>query len=177
VPVDVLPAAPHLTIPGKLDAFGATLTGVPLVAVGHNRHVAWTHTVNSSRHFAIHRLALDPGDPTRYLVDGKSRPMVATEVAVRVRLPGGEVGTVTHQTWSSELGPLLMIPGFLDWTGTQAFAFGDANRENTRFLATWWAMDRARSLGERRRAVESMPGIPWVHTIAVDAGGTAYLAT
>ena len=61
----------HLTIPGKLDAIGAALQGVPVVNVGFNRHIAWTHTVSTARRFAAYELKLAPGRPTAYVVDGK----------------------------------------------------------------------------------------------------------
>jgi acyl-homoserine-lactone acylase len=49
----------HLTIPGKVDVMGASLQGLPVVNIGFNANVAWTHTVNTSRHFNIYMLALD----------------------------------------------------------------------------------------------------------------------
>jgi acyl-homoserine-lactone acylase len=167
----------HLVIPGKINAMGATPAGLPVVGIGHNAAVAWTHTVNSSQHFTFHQLTLDPADPTRYLVDGVSRPMSATTVKVSVRLPDGTVGAVDHLVWSSDLGPIVVLPGAFGWTRRAAFALGDANADNTRFLQTWYQMDRARSLKELRSAVETTLGIPWVNTIAVDAGGTTYLGS
>ena len=161
----------HLTIPGRLDVFGATLAGLPVVAIGHNAAVAWTHTVNTSRHFAFTRLALDPRDPRRYLVDGVSRPLIATDVVIQARQRDGTIAPVTHRVWSSEYGPLVVIPGLLGWTTDAAFAFGDANAENTRFLATWWQIDHARSLSDLRTALATL-GAPWVQTLAVDAAGT-----
>jgi acyl-homoserine-lactone acylase len=166
--------ATHLTIPGRLDVFGATLPGLPVVGIGHNRDVAWTHTVNSSRHFTIHQLALDPVDPLRYVVDGQSRPLRATPITVEVRTPSGGLDTVTHTLWSSEHGPLLILPGLFDWTAKTAFAFGDANADNGRMLAAWWQIDRARNVAQLREAVETTLGIPWVNTVAVDREGTAY---
>ncbi|MCE6985180.1 hypothetical protein EI534_49075, partial [Pseudomonas frederiksbergensis] len=62
----------QLTLPGTLDVMGAALPGLPLINIGFNRHLAWTHTVDTSKHFTLYRLELDPKDPTRYLLDGKS---------------------------------------------------------------------------------------------------------
>jgi acyl-homoserine-lactone acylase len=164
----------HITIPGKVDAMGATLAGLPVVAIGHNAAIAWAHTVNSSRHFALYQLALDPGDPTRYLVDGRSIAMTSTDVAVAARAATGEIATLHHRVWSTEFGPVVTISGLFPWTAHTAFAFADANRDNMRLWQTWWAIDRARSLAELRAAVEPTLASPWVHTIAVDAAGTAY---
>ncbi len=35
------------TIPGQYDAMGVTLLGVPVVMIGFNASLAWTHTVSS----------------------------------------------------------------------------------------------------------------------------------
>lgn len=76
----------HLTIPGQLDVMGAALPGLPMINIGFNQHLAWTHTVDSSKHFTLYRLQLDPKDPTRYLLDGKSLPMTRQTVMVKAKL-------------------------------------------------------------------------------------------
>ena len=62
----------HLTIPGKIDVTGAALMGAPVVNIGHNRHVAWTHTVSTARRFVIHRLTSLPA--TRRATSSTARP-------------------------------------------------------------------------------------------------------
>ncbi|HEY8144390.1 MAG TPA: penicillin acylase family protein, partial [Kofleriaceae bacterium] len=151
------------------------LAGLPIVGIGHNADLAWTHTVNSSRHFAFHLLALDPADPTRYLVDGKSVAMTSRVVAVEVAGEDGTTETIEHTVWSTEMGPVVVLPGLVDWTADAVLAFGDANLDNTRMMEAWWGINRAHSLEELRAAIETTLGIPWVNTIAVDAAGTAYL--
>ena len=54
----------HLTIPGKLNVIGAALQGVPIVNIGFNEHVAWSHTVSTARRFTPYELKLVPGKPT-----------------------------------------------------------------------------------------------------------------
>ncbi len=162
----------HLTIPGKVDAMGASLGGFPVVSIGFNRHVAWSHTVNTSGHFTLYALALDPKDPTKYVVDGVSRPLVKRTVTVDV---DGKGGKRSHDFWMSDYGPLLVMPGQLDWSATAAYAIRDANLDNTRMVDTWYAMDRAASLDDVERAIRGILGIPWVNTIAADdRGGTLY---
>ncbi len=41
----------HLTIPGKLDVMGGSLAGVPVVNIGFNNRIAWSHTVSSAYRF------------------------------------------------------------------------------------------------------------------------------
>ncbi|MFI6325977.1 penicillin acylase family protein [Nonomuraea sp. NPDC050556] len=43
----------QLTVPGQLDVSGATLIGLPLVLIGHNADVAWSHTISTARPFVL----------------------------------------------------------------------------------------------------------------------------
>ncbi|ORC58620.1 acylase [Pseudomonas floridensis] len=163
----------HLTIPGKLDVMGAALPGLPLINIGFNRHLAWTHTVDTSKHFTLHRLQLDPKDSTRYLLDGKSVAMSRQHVSVEAKQADGSVKPVTRTIYSSTFGPVVQWPGRLDWNEQFAFSLRDANLENDRVLQQWYAMDQAHDLKAFQNSVRSIHGIPWVNTLAVDAKGQA----
>lgn len=163
----------HLTIPGKVDVMGASLQGLPVVNIGFNANVAWTHTVNTSRHFNIYMLALDPTDPTRYVMDGQSRPMQHQELAVESTTDG--VTTVVKRTfYASEHGPIVVMPGTMDWSRERAFAIADAAVDNDRSLAQWWDMNRAESVAALKRSVESVVGLGWVNVLAAGRDGTVY---
>ncbi|RFD27577.1 acylase [Pseudomonas sp. GL93] len=161
----------HLTIPGQLDVMGAALPGLPVVNIGFNQHVAWTHTVDTSKHFTLYRLTLDPKDATRYLLDGKSVPLDKTAVTVQVKQADGSLKAVTHNVYSSQFGPVVQWPGKLDWDSRYAFSLRDANLGNDRVLQQWYAMNRARSLKELQTSVHTLQGIPWVNTLAADDQG------
>lgn len=166
----------HLTVPGQLDVMGAALPGLPLINIGFNRHLAWTHTVDASRHFTLHRLQLDPKDPTRYLFDGQSLPLEREQLSVVVKGADGQTSTVTRELFSSRFGPLVKWPGRLDWNRQVAFSLQDANLANTRVLQQWHALNQADSLAALQASVQGLQGIPWVNTLATDAAGqTLYL--
>ena len=161
----------HLTIPGQLDVMGAALPGLPVINIGFNQHVAWTHTVDTSKHFTLYRLTLDPKDSTRYLLDGKSIAMEHRAVKVQVKQPDGSLKEVTHTVYSSQFGPVVQWPGKLDWDSHYAFSLRDANLGNDRVLQQWYAMNRAGSLKELQTSVHTLQGIPWVNTVAADDQG------
>lgn len=166
----------QLTIPGKLDVMGAALPGLPVINIGFNHHLAWTHTVDTSRHFTLYRLQLDPKDPTHYLLDGKSIPLAKHAVSVTVKAKDGSLGEVQHVVYSSQFGPVVQWPGRLDWDSHMAYSLRDANADNTRVLQQWYQINRADSLKGLKRSVDQLQGIPWVNTLAVDAAGsTLYL--
>lgn len=161
----------HLTIPGQLDVMGAALPGLPLINIGFNQHVAWTHTVDTSKHFTLYRLTLDPKDSTRYLLDGKSIPLEKTSVTVQVKQADGSLRPQAHTLYSSQFGPVVQWPGKLDWDSHYAFSLRDANLGNDRVLQQWDAMNRATSLKALQTSVHTLQGIPWVNTLAADDQG------
>ncbi|ACE86064.1 bifunctional acylase PvdQ [Cellvibrio japonicus] len=163
----------HLTIPGKLDVMGAALPGLPLINIGFNQHIAWTHTVDTSSHFTLYRLKLDPKDPTRYLVGDESRPLKKITITVSAKDNDGNVSEVKHAIYESEYGPVVVIPGMLAWDKNTAFALRDANRDNTRVLSQWYSINQVRDTKELQRSLAQLQGIPWVNTVAVDATGKA----
>ena len=166
----------HLTIPGKLDVMGAALPGLPMINIGFNQHLAWTHTVDSSKHFTVYRLQLDPKDPTRYLLNGQSLPMKRQTVTVDVKQADGKLEAVSRVIYSSAFGPIVQWPGKLDWDNQYAYSVRDANLDNDRLLQQWYAMNQADSLQALQDSVHKIQGIPWVNTLAADAQGqTLYM--
>ncbi|WP_338459334.1 acylase [Pseudomonas sp. TE3-3-F2023] len=163
----------QLTIPGQLDVMGAALPGLPVVNIGFNQHLAWTHTVDTSKHFTLYRLQLDPKDPTRYLLDGKSLPLARQTVSVAVKAEDGSLSQVQRQVYSSQFGPVVQWPGRLDWDAHAAYSLRDPNLENTRVLQQWYQINHADSLATLKGSIEQLQGIPWVNTLAVDPAGKA----
>ena len=169
----------HLTIPGKYDAMGVILGGIPTVVIGFNRDIAWTHTVTTAVHFTNFLLKLDPSDPdgTTYLVDGKPERMTGRSVTIEVRRPDGSIGTRSRTFYFSRYGPVIVNPmAGIDWTPTSAFVLADPNRNNTRLMDQWLGIARAGSVGELKSSLQAVVGLPWVNTIAADRhGGTLYM--
>jgi acyl-homoserine-lactone acylase len=162
----------QLTVPGKLDAIGAGLQGVPAVNIGFNRHVAWSHTVSTARRFTPYELRLKAGDPRSYVVDGKAVKMRRRTVAVRT-----PSGVQRHTFYETRWGPVFDFPvAGLVWDARNAYALADVNADNFRLTNQWFAYDKARSVGDLRRASAKVQGNPWVNVIAADSSGRAYYA-
>jgi acyl-homoserine-lactone acylase len=168
----------HMTVPGRMDVSGGSLMGIPLVQIGFNTDVAWSHTVSTPRTFGLRALTLVPGDPTAYIVDGEVERMTSRDVSVEVRQPDGSLATVTRTLYSTRYGPVLAgglgLP--IAWTATTAHALQDANADNVRGLNTWFGYGQAESVDDLRRVADETLGIPWVNTIATDAAGNAMFA-
>ncbi|WP_456088838.1 penicillin acylase family protein [Paraburkholderia ferrariae] len=160
----------QLTIPGKLNVSGASFLGVPVVMIGFNDSVAWTHTVSTARRFGIFQLALVPGQPTTYLYDGKPVPMTPVRIEVPVRETDGRIDTRARTLYTTRFGPLVNLASMspaLRWDGAHAFALRDINAENFRVFTNFLQWGEARSLDDFIRVQTTLAAVPWVNTLAV----------
>lgn len=161
----------HLQIPGELDVYGACLVGVPLVQIGFNAHVGWTHTFSRGSRFTLSRLDLVDGSPTSYRHGGRERAMTPT--THRVTLADGS--EVERTLWHSHHGPMVNLP-LLGWGTDQAFTYRDANLDNTAMIDMYLGMCQAGSLEEFRQGIVDTQGMPWANTLASDDTGRAWYA-
>jgi acyl-homoserine-lactone acylase len=162
----------HLTIPGTLDAYGATLLGVPLVQIGFTEHHAWTHTFSSSSRFIIYRLELDEASPTRYRYAGETRAMTSREHAISVRQPDGSLRELRRRTYRSHHGPLI-ANAQLPWTAQHAFALRDVAGGALGAIDQYLAMIRARDMAAFEAAFARWQATGFVNTIYTDREGNA----
>ncbi|SAL17710.1 penicillin acylase family protein [Caballeronia humi] len=163
----------QLTIPGVVNVAGVSFLGVPVIVLGFNDNVAWTHTVSTVRRFGLFQLTLDPADPTRYVVDGRSEPMTPVQITVQTRRPDGSTEPVTRTLYRTRFGPVVdlssMAPG-LGWTAQRAFALRDVNAENNRAFLNFFAWNQARSLTDFISIQKRFAAMPWVNTFAIGRG-------
>ena len=168
--------AVHLTIPGRYDAMGGSIYGFPLVNIGFNKHVAWSHTVSTARRFILRQLSIVPSSPTSYFVDGQVVAMQPETVTAELLLGDGSVVPVSHTFWMTQFGPVL-VPAAASqalWSTTSAYALTDVNLENIRAFRQYREMGQARNLDEFAATLRRYVGLPWVNTVAADSGGKAF---
>ncbi|WP_224365594.1 penicillin acylase family protein [Hyalangium versicolor] len=164
----------QLTVPGRLDAYGASLVGVPGVLIGFNQDVAWTHTVSSTgARFTAYALKLVPGKPTTYLYDGQERQMSSQDITLQVLQPDGTLSSLTRTYYKSHYGPIISLSG-LGWTGTLALTYRDANLYNEKLNSQFLGMNGAANLAAFQQVFSTEQGIPWVNTLATSREGDAW---
>ena len=165
----------HLVIPGKLNVYGVGLLGSPGVSIGFNNAVAWTHTVSAGKRFTMYSLNLAPGNPTKYMYDGKEREMTSKVVSVSVRQADGTTKQVDQRVFFSHYGPIINFPG-VGWSAKRVATVRDANANNTEFYAQRNAMNASRTFEEFKAAHAKYNSIPWINTIATSPDGRAWYA-
>jgi len=171
----------HLTIPGVYDVMGASLQGVPIVNIGFNSNLAWSHTVSTGRRFTGHELRLLEDDPMKYMYDDEVRDVETFDVTIEVKLEDGTIEEQVEQIYMTHYGPIAdlglvneLLGGWPTATET-LFAIGDANLDNTRALNQFQRMGQSQCIAELEDALKLI-GLPWVNTIAADRDGTGYYA-
>jgi acyl-homoserine-lactone acylase len=169
----------HLTVPGRYDAMGVVLGGLPAIVIGFNKDVAWSHTVTAATHFTTFKLTLDARDATgtTYLVDGERNKMASKTVSVDILKPDGSTTKRSKTFYFSKQGAVIVKPeAGLVWTGTTAYVLADPNRGNTRMLEQWLGIGSATTVQALKMSLDSVVGLPWVNTLAADRTGNALYA-
>ncbi|MEO8451146.1 MAG: penicillin acylase family protein [Gemmatimonadota bacterium] len=164
----------QLTVPGKMDVYGAALEGLPIIMFGFNRGVAWSHTASVPKRETIYELRLAPGAPTSYLYEGKVRPMSPRTVGVDVRQEDGRLVKRTHTFWETQYGPVVADADYI-WTATTAYAVRNVTT-SFRWLNQQLGMMLAQSVEELDDAGRKYLALGWLNTAAADASGRTIYA-
>ncbi|HEU4882336.1 MAG TPA: acylase [Longimicrobium sp.] len=150
----------HLVGPG-LDVSGVTLIGLPVVAIGFNDRLGWSHTVNTIDALDAFTLRLAEGG---YRMDGAVRPFETRVDTLRIRQPDGTMRVEEMTIRSSVHGPVVSAN---DSTATAVAVEGLDQHGG---LREWWEMGRARSLGEFEDALRRLQ-IPMFNVVYADRAG------
>jgi acyl-homoserine-lactone acylase len=165
----------HLTIPGKYDVAGASLVGSPVVNIGWNKRVAWSHTVSTAYRFTPYEYRTL--GPTTVVTESGPQALERRTVDVRVKRADGSIGTVSEDLYRTPQGYVIDAPALLmPWGPGSLWAIRDANGEHLRTIDTFLGMGKARGVRSLLRRQDAGGGMPWVNTIAADRNGNALYA-
>lgn len=164
----------HLTVPGKMDAYGATLEGTPAILFGLNANVAWTHTASVPRRETIYELRLAQNMPKAYMYEGNVRQMTPRTVTVDVKEPNGQITKRNWTFWETHNGVVVENETY-PWTQTRAYAVRNLMM-SFRWLNQQIGMMQSRSVNELDEAGRRYMAIGWLNTAAADSSGRAMYA-
>jgi acyl-homoserine-lactone acylase len=158
----------QLTVPGQYNVEGGTLYGFPIIGLGFNQDLAWTHTISTDQRFTFYQLKLVPGHPTSYYVNGKAYKM-GTET---VRVNTGKT-TVSHTFYTTRWGTVMVFPAAgYTWTTTKAYTVDDAAlSDGARFANQYLRMGQAASVEGLLKVESTYLAIPEFNTLAADDTG------
>jgi len=132
----------QVTVPGKINFFGSTLAGIPVLRAGFNERLGWVTTNNNPDQEDIYALLLDPRNPDLYIFQGQSRPFKKKEVVVEIRRSDGSMNTERRYYEESDLGPIIFKGK------TRAFAYRSTQLESFRHFEGFYRLSKARNLRE-----------------------------
>ena len=153
----------HLNSPG-FEAYGATLIGMPVLAIAFNNYLGWTHTVNPIKASTRYELALKDNG---YVLDGKVEQFETREVTLHVKQSDGSLKDEKLICKYSKQGPVVAEKA------SKAFAVRIAGLENPYFNEQYHKMAKATNFAEFE-AAEKMLQMPMFNTVYADRGGNIF---
>lgn len=165
----------HLTIPGQYDVAGGSLVGSPVVNIGWNNNVAWSHTVSTAYRFTPYEYKTAVSS-TKYLYGTTLKNLDHRVVHIQAKKADGSLETLTEDLYRTDQGYVIDAPGqFMGWTPLSFWAIRDANGEQLRTIDSFLNMGKATDVHDLLARQDAGGGIPWVNTIAADRdGGVLY---
>ena len=137
----------HVRVPGKIDFYGSTLVGIPVLRAGFNDRLGFVTTNNAPDLDDVFALNLDPVRPDHYLFDGRSRPLQRRDATVQVREADGSMRAEARTFWSSHIGPVIHR------TADRAFAVRSVRLEALQYFEGFYLLSKARNLDEWNEAM------------------------
>lgn len=149
-----------------LDMAGALFPGMPFIALGHNKNLGWTNTVNNPDLIDVYKLVLDAGGKN-YRYDGKWLPLESKRVWLGVRF-GPFTLPVPRTVYRSLHGPVII-------NKNGAFAVRYATIDTLKNIEQYYRLGKAQNWDEWTRAM-STGGIASTNFIYADrTGRIAYI--
>ena len=155
----------HLTAPG-LDVAGATIPGVPGVAIGHNDRVAWGITATMLVQTDVYVEEMDPDNRLRYRTEDGWALVDRVVDLIRVK---GRADVEEHETRITRHGPLISGLGEAK-DATRALALKWVGQEGADEMTGLLGLMRARSADDLRAACEGI-AIPALNLVFADTDG------
>ncbi|MBV6623043.1 MAG: acylase [Rivularia sp. (in: Bacteria)] len=150
----------QITAPG-IDAYGASLVGIPVLNIAFNDNLGWTHTVNTHDGWDAYQLEL-AGDGYRF--DGKVRPFETKNVSLKVKQNDGTLQEQPLVVKNSVHGPVV------SQTDDKTIALRVVGLDQSHVLEQWWDMARSQNLLEFEKALQRLQ-LPMFTVIYADRKG------
>lgn len=153
----------HFNAPG-MNLYGATLVGMPMLAIAFNDHLSWTLTVNYPNNANLYELTLkDQG----YLWDGGVKPFKTQTKQLKIKQRDGSYQTLEWDIKSSEQGVVV------SQQSDRAYALRVAGLDRPQILEQFWQMGQAKNLSEFEKAWQRLQ-IPMFNVLYADQKGEIF---
>ncbi len=145
----------------EVNAYGATLVGIPVLAMAFNDYLGWAHTVNTYDGWDAYELTLLNGG---YQFDGQMRPFETEQQTLKVRQDDRSLREEPLPVKRSVHGPVIAQED------DKAIALRVAGLDQPKALEQWWEMIHAKNLTEFEMALKRLQ-VPMFTVIYADRDG------
>jgi acyl-homoserine-lactone acylase len=154
----------HVRVPGRIDFYGSTLAGIPILRAGFNDRLGFVTTNNAPDLDDVFALNLDQSRPDHYQFDGRAVPLTARNVNIQVRNDDGSFWTETQTFWVSHVGPIVYR------TKDRVFAVKSTRLDAFRYFEGFYIASKTRSLAQWLEAMRQNH-VPTSNFTYADADG------
>ncbi len=137
----------HIRVPGRIDFYGSTLAGIPVLRAGFNDRLGFVTTNNDPDLDDVFALEVDPGTPDHYRFDGRSMPLTRRDPELQVRTADGTLRTETRTFWVSHIGTVVHR------TPERIYVVKSTRLDAHRYFEGFYRLSRTRSFAEWRDAM------------------------
>ncbi len=156
----------HLNSNEGWNMVGGLFPGSPVVFVGHNENIGWSHTVNNPDLIDVYELDINPANPDQYYFDGQYENLEISEAKIKVKIWGPIQWTFKRKIFRSKHGPVIK-------NDQGSFAIKYAGHDEFRYLEQWFRMNKSKDFKDFESAMKIM-AIPMFNTIYADKKGNIF---
>ena len=156
----------HLNSNEGWNMVGGLFPGSPVVLVGHNENIGWSHTVNKPDLIDVYELTLNPENSNQYYFDGRYENFEISESSIKVKIWGPIKWTFKRKVLRSKHGPVIK-------NEHGSFAIRYSGHDEFRYLEQWFRMNKSQNFDDFENALKLM-AIPMFNTIYADKEGNIF---
>ncbi len=155
----------HLCSEEGMNILGALFPGGPVIFVGVNENLGWTHTVNYQDKVDVFQLEMNPANKKQYKFDGKWETLEEKKVKLKVKMGAFIIPVKKIALWSKYGATIQTKQG--------TFSVRFSANQDIRGIEQWYKMNKARNFSEFYKAMQ-MTAIPGFNTIYADKNDTIF---
>lgn len=157
----------HLHSEEGWNTVGGLFPGSPIILVGHNENLGWSHTVNNPDLIDVYELEIAKDNPLKYMVDGKWFELEEIPISFKVKLFRPIKITMNKKGYRSIFGSVF------ESESGKKYAIRFQGMDDVRVVEQWYKMNKASSFNEWKDAM-SMMAIPSFNTGYADKDGNIF---